>query len=362
MDTLTKIMGVGSCEVCQLEDFKYKCPRCLKKTCCLECTKKHKTQDHCSGTAYNPATYIASETLKDADTPDETNKLVQRDYNFLIGMNRQLELLKRDGKTKNKRALVTQHVPQHLKRSHTEQTPYVIRRGVHCLLLPKGMQKSLQNKSKWDKPLDQFVWTIEWCLLGPQGSTNFSHISHRNKEEDTLIDCIGKIVYEKCCEKYGVKHDAEDSNKQKRSEVLLSSGVRFYTKWFPPATQTPIDSKRLIALDPAMKVGECFRNKTVIEFPTVFLAMNHEPIGSDFSIVDQNGLIIHPSNGDTSRTDSSESSSESSPSSSEESSDDSSSDDDEAPPEEPSKKISTNDEEDEEDDYTPGISLDFLAD
>ena len=37
------------CEVCKEAAFRYKCPRCLKKTCCLACVKLHKTRDECSG-------------------------------------------------------------------------------------------------------------------------------------------------------------------------------------------------------------------------------------------------------------------------------------------------------------------------
>lgn len=35
------------CEVCQKEASKYKCPRCMKRTCSLMCSKEHKQQDTC---------------------------------------------------------------------------------------------------------------------------------------------------------------------------------------------------------------------------------------------------------------------------------------------------------------------------
>lgn len=37
------------CEVCKLTVFKYRCPRCLMKTCSLLCVKQHKLTSGCSG-------------------------------------------------------------------------------------------------------------------------------------------------------------------------------------------------------------------------------------------------------------------------------------------------------------------------
>lgn len=356
------------CQICQVEEFKYKCPRCFRKTCSLLCTQTHKSQHNCPGTAQEPTKYVSKSELKQADTEDEQNLLVQRDYNFLIGMNRKLDVLKKDGKAKNKRALYSSNYNSS-KRHHSirddettePQVNKVIRRGVQCLLLPKGMLRSLQNKSKWDKPLDCFVWSLEWCILQPD--SKFAHTSHRNKETDSLVGCVGKSVFDKICDVFQLEEDSNvESSKQTRSDRLLSSGLRFYTKWFPKDTSIMMDSKKLIRLDPSKCIGELFRDKTVIEFPTVYVAKDDASIGSDFK-------LAHDSSGDSSSSEESSSSSEDSSSSSDDSestsssSSSSSSSDDESPdenPSKPSKKEAVLPESD--DDYTPGISLDFLAD
>ena len=46
------------CDVCKEVAVRYKCPRCLKKTCCLACVKQHKTADGCSGVRDKTA-YVA---------------------------------------------------------------------------------------------------------------------------------------------------------------------------------------------------------------------------------------------------------------------------------------------------------------
>ena len=37
------------CQMCNSNDFKYKCPKCLTKTCSLQCSKDHKVKYNCDG-------------------------------------------------------------------------------------------------------------------------------------------------------------------------------------------------------------------------------------------------------------------------------------------------------------------------
>lgn len=269
------------CMVCLNETWKYKCPRCLKKSCSLACSKKHKETDNCSGIS-NATEYVSSQNLKEADTSEEMNHLVQRDYNFLIGMNRRLAVLKEDGKSKNKRVL--QKVPGVTgpSRYNVSKPPRVMRRGVKCLLLPKGMQRSISNKSKWDKPLDTFVWSLEWVLFD-QKDEHWSHLSHRNKEESELVHCIGKQVYDKCKEFYRGAEEEEDkensaTTKEDRSSQMIEFGFRFFTKWFPNNVESIMDTKEVVEIDPKKCVGEIFRDMTVIEFPTIFIVPDMETL------------------------------------------------------------------------------------
>jgi hypothetical protein len=48
-DDIEKTELDSPCQVCQIHPFKYKCPKCGKKTCCLICVKEHKKNDSCSG-------------------------------------------------------------------------------------------------------------------------------------------------------------------------------------------------------------------------------------------------------------------------------------------------------------------------
>lgn len=295
------------CGVCGINEFKYKCPRCLAQTCSLECSKQHKARDDCSGQTHDPKDYISSETLKHADDEKhERNAYVQRDYNYLTQLKRMVQIQKMDARVKNKRVLGPAGHSASLKRrrygadedDHDDmECQRIIRRGVNCLMLPKGMQRSSQNRSKWDKTMDLFVWSIEWilCPLQAQGEDKqvFKHISHRIKETDFLVQGMGKNVFQKCCEFYHFAgtsgpEEGEDGSetKEERTEILQKSGLKFYTKWFPYNTTHITDSKKLVELPIHEKcIGELFRNMTVIEFPTIFIAMTEADLPEGYEAV-----------------------------------------------------------------------------
>ncbi|AAS50289.1 AAL077Cp [Eremothecium gossypii ATCC 10895] len=361
---MTSTTSCEGCEVCKTGEPKYRCPRCSRRTCSLACSRQHKEQENCSGTSGQTTEYIPRGVLKGADTKDETNPLVQRDYNFLIGLNRKVQLLKEGSSQKNKNIV-------HAGRGdgghgRVGKPGSVVRRGVRCMLLPKGMQRSLWNKSKWDKSLDTFVWTIEWAVARP-GGEQWTHCSHRNQEQSRLLDCIGKAVFDKCAEWLPLAaagDDGEPLTKASRLQALVGSGLRYYTKQFPAETEGVIDTKRVVELDPQKAVGELFRNKTVIEFPTVYIAASAEDM-------ERLGFRVASDGTTTSSSDSSDtSSSDSSDSSSGDSSSDSDSSSDGEPEENPARlepapppaSPSHGGETDSDDGYTPGISLDFLAD
>lgn len=43
------VIFCSKCELCGKVQWKYKCPRCDKKTCCLACVKQHKVETNCNG-------------------------------------------------------------------------------------------------------------------------------------------------------------------------------------------------------------------------------------------------------------------------------------------------------------------------
>ena len=311
------------CAVCHEQPFKYKCPSCLKRTCSLACSKKHKQQDNCTGKAYNPQTYVSNEDIKgEDDEKHENNALIQRDFHFLTGLKRELEIHKNDAFVKNKKVLRSNYGNYNNNRGKSQYQQgldgkHTFRRGVNCLLLPRGMSRSAMNRSKWEKSLDLFVWTVEWIICPDKKLANdvntssdlFKHLSHRFKETDSIIDGMSNSVFDKCCEMYNLIESSNDSantdnetndtvlqtseepqkkEKHKNPELLLNHGIKFYIKWFPHNTVQSSDSKELIEIEPTGKcIGELLKNRTVVEFPTIYIAKSISDLPSDMVVIDE---------------------------------------------------------------------------
>ncbi|CAI4506282.1 CAS_1a_G0023620.mRNA.1.CDS.1 [Saccharomyces cerevisiae] len=361
------------CGVCGIKEFKYKCPRCLVQTCSLECSKKHKTRDNCSGQTHDPKEYISSEALKQADDDKhERNAYVQRDYNYLTQLKRMVHVQKMDARMKNKRVLgpVGGHNSNFKKRRYdideddrdSTECQRIIRRGVNCLMLPKGMQRSSQNRSKWDKTMDLFVWSVEWilCPMQEKGEKKelFKHVSHRIKETDFLVQGMGKNVFQKCCEFYRLAGtssciEGEDGSetKEERTQILQKSGLKFYTKTFPYNTTHIMDSKKLVELAIHEKcIGELLKNTTVIEFPTIFVAMTEADLPEGYEVLHQEPRPLEHTSTLNKFIDNAREEEEA--------------EEDSQPTEEPVQKETqdaSDSDSDSDDDYNPGLSMDFLT-
>ena len=70
------------CEICKEVAFRYKCPRCLKKTCCLACVKLHKTRDDCSGLRDKTA-YVAMKQFSEIHLLNGTLAVLSVSSRFL---------------------------------------------------------------------------------------------------------------------------------------------------------------------------------------------------------------------------------------------------------------------------------------
>ena len=368
---------MGLCEVCNVEEFKYKCPRCFKKTCSLACSKQHKADESCSGKSHDPTAYIPRTDIKEADDENhESNILVQRDYNYLINMRREVEVQIDDSKRKNKRILREIYDPymaNKRQRGNSDNSSRLIRRGVSCLMLPKGMQRSLQNKSKWDNSLNQFTWTIEWVLCG-DGDT-VTHLTHRAKENESVVEGISKIVFNKIQTFYKIENGDGDEtqavlSREDRIALIKDYNLEFYIKWFPYNTTEMSDSRNLIRIDAVNStLGDVFKNRTVIEFPTIFITKSAQELPKGFKVmIEEKGSALGAE--ENSRVNVAGSGSSS----------DTETDDSDAEPEEESSKqdntqnknvvvenvseataiVDKDTSDEEDDDYNPGVSLDFL--
>jgi hypothetical protein len=140
------------CEVCTQNQFKYKCPRCLIKTCCLFCVKKHKKEKNCSGKREKFQKKTINEiTLNDIrrdmkfmnEAINETNKAGKKLYEKVSEFSDQKE---KDKSRKNMKKFAKKF------------------RNLNLITCPVGMKKFSENKSYIDTKEKKFYWTVKFIF------------------------------------------------------------------------------------------------------------------------------------------------------------------------------------------------------
>lgn len=142
------------CEICCLNEFKYKCPKCNIKTCSLICVKQHKNKNKCSGVKdkFNKNKELDEIDLyRDMnfinDAFNQTNKFSKTIHNLTEIPNEKLDKFSKDKRRKNFKKLCRKF------------------RDVNLELCPTIIQKFAENKSFCDSREKKFYWTIKFIFL-----------------------------------------------------------------------------------------------------------------------------------------------------------------------------------------------------
>ncbi|KAI5950519.1 BCD1 [Candida margitis] len=268
-------------------------------------------QESCSG-KIDTTKFIKQSEL--SDSPMHLN----RDYNYLLNVDRSIHLSKEDIKQKARNILKRprQDNRQDRKRfKHNEAendkrririgqvfphdpTALVKRENTMIVQVPPGMQRAMLNKTGYDRKSNTFTWTVEWILMDSSGHTQLTtFLSYRLNESLTLDKAVPLNVLK--------SHGLNEIDK-----------LHFYLK---NVTNTP--PKSVIELDGKQSISNALKDKIVLEYPTIYVTSNKE------AMVDR---VVDPCQAyemESVESDSSDSDSDSS-SSSESSSDEESSDDD----------------------------------
>lgn len=215
-------MEPGRCDNCD-NASKYTCPACYKTSCSLNCVREHKKTYKCNGKV-DPTRFIAKPDLLTAHSLD-------RDYNFLQQIGRQIVVDKSDAK------------------SHRVYKPRDSwRAGARVHSMAKGMSRSVNNKSHWDNQRKQFVWTVELLdLLSESGKSNRKTIQ---VPDQTLISQIPV--------------EADILTGEKEWVLKLRD---FYCNE--------------LVLDNDATLQQAIKGKNVLEFPTLILAKKDEGSSSE---------------------------------------------------------------------------------
>nr|CCA25433.1 conserved hypothetical protein [Albugo laibachii Nc14] len=196
---------VIECAICKLTAAKYRCPRCERATCGLNCCRQHKKKFECDGKR-DRTKFINLKSFGDSD--------LTSDYFFLeeIGrssrnarMNPAFELNSTRNSKRRKAKLglfkrsrpsdsmVNPHVGPNWLEKFPVATQLLVKqaqeRDVSLIILAAGMTKHKQNTSYFNTRSATLYWRIEWNFalskIGPM-----TIVDERVEESKTLIDLL----------------------------------------------------------------------------------------------------------------------------------------------------------------------------
>ncbi|KAI8070605.1 uncharacterized protein B0P05DRAFT_550358 [Gilbertella persicaria] len=145
--TEEEIKQAKLCQLCQTNDWIYTCPRCLIHTCSVDCVKKHKQEEECSGIR-DKTSYVALQKYNEAN--------MMSDYTYLEDVSRQTDNFTRS-RLDNLRDLKAKGAEN---RART-LSKFANQLGIHFSYLPIGMSRSKLNQTNYSKNLKQIFWSVE---------------------------------------------------------------------------------------------------------------------------------------------------------------------------------------------------------
>lgn len=260
------------CSICLENEAKYTCPACNAKTCSATCVKRHKLHSECTGLP-DPTKFIPNKEL------GCNTALVNRDYNYLLTLERKISLAKQDVKEGAKNVFKRNanqarnnkfqrlNTPNTLnaqtgvedkdkriylvEKTFPHQPAHSIRRQNTLVIhLPPGMSRATQNKSGYDKKSGSYTWTIDWIPVGSDGCQMKSLTSFRIKEDQLLREALPITVLSKV---FAPKEIA----------------VGEFTFYLENCLKSLDLERSIIPLDPEKTLSDNLKDKVILEYPRI---------------------------------------------------------------------------------------------
>lgn len=224
------------CDMCKIGYAKYRCPGCSLRTCCLPCVNLHKQEFNCTGVR-NKTKFVSLAQFDDMT--------LLSDYRFLEETARAVDNSQR------------YHMPRGNPNSFSYWKHKLVKacyhRNIRLMVMPSGFQRRTNNTT-FLKGKNIF-WCVEWIFYG-----NMKFKDARVPEETSLQTAVQRYF------------DPESS------ELEISSKLTSYCEAgiqgsVPLLKKEGMSKPKYVRLDWTKSLTENLRGNTVIEFPTIHIAL-----------------------------------------------------------------------------------------
>lgn len=248
-----------TCEECRMKTPIYQCPRCLIRTCSLECCTCHKKRTGCSGKR-NRTEFVPLSRM--------TDNTMRNDYFFLEEV---LQYIPSNGKRARTEEASSTQTKSKKSRRLLQQAE---RRGITLQIMPPMMVRHKSNTSWYCGPRDIITWKVE-VVMYPHKEVFCFNLS---ENEENIMDHILK---------HGEKGKVKVSSAGDHSLYILR---------LPSEARNP----RYVEVAPSDSLKSVLRGMTIVEHPTIHCVpqnLRHQfATGSD-KIVEQPNHCMTSSDG-----------------------------------------------------------------
>ena len=294
----------NACEICHKIKSIYKCPGCNIKTCSLVCCRAHKQNTGCTGQR-DKTKFVSKEEFSE--------NLLMNDYRFLEEHSRIIDAYQRASELGeehilNGKTLTSTNLENDPSKNLQFYGTYEnLRKFVHkqsniCLkLMPPQSTRHLNNKTRFNRLKNMVSWSIEFIFHLTKLEDKYFRFDTKKvlfSSKETLRSCLRyfyakfqmdlfdltSLKYEKNQLKVKM-HNLfnEDFKDIFENESFDKLSVLFEIKDFT-------EHKRFyLKFDLDQTLGDCLKNKTLIEYPSIFLVKSENLC--EYEIIEQKKYI-----------------------------------------------------------------------
>ncbi|XP_037934757.1 box C/D snoRNA protein 1 [Teleopsis dalmanni] len=245
----------GKCEVCAANDAIYSCPKCEVKTCCVRCVNIHKKELSCDG---------IRDRTKFIPLCNMTKMDFMSDYYFLEECTRYVEDRKHDP---IKSITRFNKLPSFLYKLQCAAN----KRNIRLQFLLKNFTKHKENSTILNFQTQKINWHVEWVFVN---ASNLKFVDRRCPEDLPLHKLLDKYVNPDCI---------TDVPRKKELIYYQSAGI-FNLKILLKAEGIKQSRSRFYKLDVAKSLNDNLANKTIVEYPTIYIS--YEQNSDMFDVID----------------------------------------------------------------------------
>eukprot|EP01054_Gregarina_sp_Poly1_P003212 Gregarina_sp_Poly_1__3211@NODE_1914_length_3092_cov_309_326612_g1235_i0_p1_GENE_NODE_1914_length_3092_cov_309_326612_g1235_i0NODE_1914_length_3092_cov_309_326612_g1235_i0_p1_ORF_typecomplete_len450_score61_01zfHIT/PF04438_16/1_2e05XRN1_D1/PF18332_1/0_039_NODE_1914_length_3092_cov_309_326612_g1235_i011672516 len=273
-----------TCRVCMIGEAIYQCPRCLTRSCSIECVKKHKVEDRCSGRRHG----IEDKAMKDMDATD-----LERDLRFLDAVGCSVERnarqdsiisAERYGVVVPRSLLPNSRVSKNLIGVKTLREK-AEKMHVYLKVCPPNLTRRKINTTclSNSKTAKVLRWRIDWLVHLPGEKAETWTATDRAVSQETKTSALIGRFFSKTKPLMGSGDIPNLTRPEDYLALMLDESL-------------PANERGYLKLDPARKLKEWLAGSVVVEFPAIHLV----PVSA---ICTENTVLSDTTTDDSSSTD-----------------------------------------------------------